>query len=147
MAVGVVTVHDVGRTTLSGHPVASPHPAAPPVSSGSSSPCGGSACTPQPSPAIRAVFAEHLPGSVVVDEHTLSRDGLLLSSRTLHAVYGNVIITVTIGPASPAALQSRGVHVERDGYLVDFRFVGYYPPTAGELRALANDPRLTSPQA
>ena len=107
-------------------------------------------CDVGPSPAIVALFAEHLPGSVVVDEHSVSSaHGTVhvLRLRALRAVYGNVVITMTIGPAATTAPQPQGVHIVHDGYLIDFSFAGYYPPTQPQLQALADDPRLISLRA
>jgi hypothetical protein len=105
--------------------------------------------TTDPTPTIRAAFADHLPGSVVLVEDTLAGHGSVqtLRLRALRAVYGNVVIIVTIQLASAAAPETADVRIVHLGYQIDFTFVGYYPPTTSELKALADDSRLISLQA
>jgi len=140
----IVTVRSGGEPPRSGRPLVAPSPTV-------SSPVGciGSACTSDPSPDIRAVFAEDLPGSVVMDENTVvaHRGVHNLRSRTLRVVYGNVVMTVTISAEPRTVPPPHATYIDHDGYLIDFTFVGYYPPTPGQIRALATDPRLVSLQA
>lgn len=103
-----------------------------------------------PTRAIRSVFARHLPGSIVVSEHTVSGrangSDTVVQHRVVRAVSGNVEIKVTIahsadGTMPLSRLPSRIAH---DGYVIGFRFAGFYPPSHGQLRELADDRRLIS---
>ena len=101
---------------------------------------------------MQAAFAAHIPGSIVIDEHstaTLAATSgeAIITARTLKAIYGNVEIRVTISRVAGREASRQTVRLTHAGYVLDFDFIGYYPPTASQLRALADDPRLVAPTA
>jgi len=55
-------------------------------------------------------------------------------------------MVVTVTPARATTRHRRpSIHrIAHAGYVIDFRFVGYYPPPSAQLRALADDARLVS---
>jgi len=112
--------------------------------------CEGASCagSPQPGQRLIAAFANHIPGSVVLFEHTASQQvggAVFVQRRLVRAVTGNVVMTLAITKAGVASHRLRSARrVRRRGYDFDFRFHGFYPPPTRRLRALADDPRLTS---
>ena len=136
LGAGVLSVRQ--DRIAAGRPSAAPYH--PPVCSG----CGAG-----PSALIQTLFSEDLPGAVVIDEDTISDVSRLvpvLQSRTLKVVYGNVVITVRVQPAA-TAVPAHDVGILNAGYLIEFAWSGYYPPTVSQVQALATDPRLVSLRA
>jgi hypothetical protein len=121
----------------------------------------GPSATPSTGPGVRAVadtpsagvtqaFTADVPGSMPVFESTstqrLAGGTVVVSRRTVQAVSGNVEITVSIvrSPGQSAAPRAHVTRLAHAGYVFDFRFSGFYPPSAAELRRLSADSRLTS---
>jgi hypothetical protein len=126
-----------------------PHP--PPVSAPL---CDGLGCDQAngPSRAIMFAFAKHVPGSIVVSERTVYgrvRGDLVMRRRLVNAVSGNVEMKVAIARAGVAThrLGRPARQIAHHGYVIDFSFVGFYPPPTPSLRALADDTRLISVQS
>lgn len=93
------------------------------------------------------MFAKHLPGSIVVSEHTVttrSAAGSAVLKRQVHVVIGDVYIKVTVTRGGSRQHTGRDRVFAHRGYVVHYGFVGYYPPSNAQLHALANDPRLIS---
>ena len=101
-----------------------------------------------PSQALVAAFTQDVPGSIVISEHTVServRGDVEVRRRLIHAVSGNVDMVVNIMRANAANQRRRpAAQLVRHGYVIDFGFVGYYPPNRAQLRTLADDSRLVS---
>lgn len=113
--------------------------------------CEGRGCdrSGAPSQAVVSAFTQDVPGSIVISEHTVSErvgGDLTVRRRLVHAVSGNVDMVVSIMRADLAAHHRRRPddQLVRHGYVIDFGFVGYYPPSRAQLRALADDTRLVS---
>lgn len=148
--IGVVNHNDPqGRPAVRTLPVPpDPHPT-------SVSRCKGDGCElpDAPSRPIRFAFARHLPGSIVVSEHTVNgrigRRHPVVRQRIVHAVSGNVEITVRVAQSDGSVIPQRPAttRIAHDGYVIDFSFAGFYPPPRAQLRELADDHRIISVQS
>ena len=88
-----------------------------------------------PTLAISKAVQAHLPGSVVISEHTdLTDHGRVLYSRVIRAFSGNVVLDIVIArPTAPPP--SHAVRIMQGEYAVTIRSKGYLPA----------DPRTAAP--
>lgn len=106
-----------------------------------------------PTAGVAQAFAATIPGSMAVSEHTATQRAaggrLVVERRVIQAVSGNVEITLTIARSTshPAAPGRHVTRLANHGYVFDFSFTGFYPPTRSQLRELSVDARLVSAQA
>lgn len=106
-----------------------------------------------PTAGVAQAFAATIPGSMTVSEHTATQRAvggrLVVERRVIQAVSGNVEITLTIARStdSPGAPGRHVTRLENHGYVFDFSFTGFYPPTRRQLRELSVDARLVSARA
>ena len=119
-------------------PTISPRPAPPPQAH------IGTGVVEWPSAAIMEAFAAHIPGAVVISEHTsLTNRGRELRSRAIRAVSGNVTLDVVIAPATDRS-PAHATRIMQGSYAITIRSTGYYAPTRKQLHRLAKDRRLTA---